>query len=620
MNEKKGFFRTVFSKLWSIINTFRKIILNLIFFSFFIVVVAAISNSDDNIVVPDSAALVLNLSGEIVEQKKAVDPMSSFMSEAMDKEEDSPEVLLSDIVETINTAKKDNKIKVLVLQLKNMKGASTTKLSEIAIAIDFFKTSGKPVIAIGEQYNQQQYYLASYADEIWLDPKGHFMIDGYGRYSLYFKSAIEKLSISQHVFRVGTYKSAVEPFLRDDMSAAAKKANKLWLNDLWQQYKKDVAAQRGFGVKNFDETTQVLVRKLKAAGGNFANYALENQWVDKLKTHHQIRESLIELVGPNKKETTFNQISFKRYLKATKDVFDIPNPNTDKVAIVVAKGTIYNGTKKAGEIGGDSTAKLLKRARENEKVKAVVLRVDSPGGSAFASEIIRREIDLLKEAGKPVVASMGTYAASGGYWISAPANKIYASPSTITGSIGIFGMFMTFENSLSRLGIYTDGVGTTELAGFSPTRPLSKAMGSLFQLNIERGYEDFINLVAENRSMTFAEVDKIAQGRVWSGTKAKEIGLVDELGTFQDAIYAAAKIAGLGSNFDTLLVEKELSAKEQFLKEMFGHAASLLPELTTVTQSPTDKVIQQLLTEFEEVNTMNDPQGIYSLCLPCQAQ
>ena len=609
--------KKILTKTWTVLNTFRKIIINLIFFTLLIVFISAIGSDDKEVIVPKNSALVLNINGNIVEQKQEVEPIDAFLQEAMQSKDENPEVLLNDIIDVINHAKDDEKIEVLVLKLNKMKRAGITKLKDISLAIENFKTSGKKIIAIGDQYNQDQYYLASYADEIWMNPRGWLLLDGYGRYQMYFKSALDKLSISQHVFRVGTYKSAVEPYIRDDMSEAAKEANKVWLNDLWNQYKTDVAKQRNIELSNFDETTDALVTKLKAADGNIATYALDNHWVDQLKSREEINQSLIELVGKNK-HNSYKHIGFNDYLTTIKPAFPIPSATPDKIAIIVAQGTILDGSQKAGTIGGDSTAKLLKKARLNKDVKAVVLRVDSPGGSAYASEIIRQEVELIKQSGKPVVASMGTYAASGGYWISAPANKIFAAPTTITGSIGIFGFMITLENSLGKLGIYTDGVGTTEISGFGVTRPLTPGMADIFQLSIERGYRDFISLVAENRNMSLEQVDSIAQGRVWSGMKAKELGLVDELGNLDDAIKAAADIAGL-SSYDTLLIEKTLSAKELFLKELFGQANSFIGgNDSAVKLSPIGQLMNSLHAEFEQLNQLNDPQGIYSFCLTCQ--
>ena len=619
MNEKSSLVKRFLFKVWHVINTFRKVIVNLVFFGFLIFLFSGLGGDGEEIIVPESAALVLNFNGDVVEQKKEIDPVDAFMSEALNQTDQRPEVLLADILGVIERAKNDDRIQIIVLKLQGLQRSGITKLSDIGKALIDFKASGKQIIAIGDYYSQDQYYLASHSDEVWLDPKGWLLLEGYGRYQMYFKSALEKLSISQHVFRVGTYKSAVEPYLRDDMSDAAKEANRLWLDDLWQQYKEDVATQRKVDIANFDENVDVLVVKLKEADGNIAQYALNNQWVDHLKTRHQMTKDLIDIVGKGKKDGEYNHIGFEDYLTATSPAFPIENPTSDKVAIIVAQGTILDGTQKAGTIGGDSTAKLLKKARDNKSVKAVVLRVDSPGGSAYASEIIRQEVELLKEAGKPVIASMGTYAASGGYWISAPANKIIAAPTTITGSIGIFGFFMTFENTLEKMGIHTDGVGTTDLAGFGVTRPLSDGMGDIFQLSIERGYRDFITLVAENRDMTLEQVDNIAQGRVWSGAKAKELGLVDELGNLQHAITAAAEMAGL-ENYDTLLVEKELSARDIFIKELLGQASVILPEREVITAGPVEALIKNVFNQIKHLDSFNDPQGIYSFCVTCNVQ
>lgn len=629
MNSKPSFIKRIFSALWRFISLTRQIIVNLVFFIFFFAFIAMVGSDADKITVPDKTALVLNLVGDIVEQKHEVDPMQAFLTETLDEQEDRPEVLLANLTDVIAKAKNDDRVEIILLQLQGLNRTGLTKLQDVGQALTDFKTSGKKIIAVADQYSQDQYYLASYADEIWLNPEGFMLLDGYGRYKMYFKSALEKLAISQHIFRVGTYKSAVEPFMRDSMSEQAKEANKLWLADLWQQYKHDVARERGFKTDNFDETFTALLAKFSEADASFAQYALNNNWVDALKTRQQIRSELIDLVGKNKKGDSFSQIGYKDYLDASFTAKAITAKSSDKVAIIVAKGNILNGTQKPGTIGGDSTAKLLRKARYNKEVKAVVLRVDSPGGSAYASEIIRQEVELLKQAGKPVIASMGTYAASGGYWISASADKIYAAPSTITGSIGIFGMMMTFEKSLGKLGVYTDGVGTTDFAGFGPTQPLSDGLAELFQLSINKGYKNFINLVAENRNMTYEQVDAVAQGRVWSGKKAKELGLVDELGNLTDAVVAAATLAEL-EQYETLLIEKEPSSKNIFLEKLMGNANTLVNmaygtnddmSLDLLSASVTDKpmtlVIKQLQQELVKMNQFNDPQGMYSLCIAC---
>jgi protease-4 len=631
MSKIVDFFKYILLSVWRLFTLTRSVVLNLIFFLLFIGIISMLDNDAEQIIVPNNSALVLNLVGDLVEQKRDVNAIDAFLLEALDEKNEQPEILLADVLDVIANAKNDDRVQLLVLQLQGLKSAGLSKLQEVGAALIDFKDSGKKIVALGDGYTQDQYYLASHAHDIWMNPQGFMLLDGYARYNLYFKSALEKLAINQHIFRVGTFKSAVEPFLRDDMSSKAKEANTLWLNDLWQQYKEDVAKQRGFSVNNFDDNIAELVNKISKADSSLANYALTNNWVDQLKTRAQMRSELINMVGRNKKGDSYNHIGFTDYLAEASITITLDQESINKVAVIIAKGTILNGTQKPGTIGGDSTAKLLRKARTNDQVKAVVLRVDSPGGSAFASEIIRQEVELIKAAGKPVVVSMGTYAASGGYWISAPANKIYASPSTITGSIGIFGMMMTFEDSLSKIGIHTDGVGTTDIAGFGPTRPLTKGMSQLFQLSINKGYQDFISLVATSRNMTLAQVDAIAQGRVWSGKKAKELGLVDELGNLPDAIVAAAELAKL-DQYDTLLIEKELSSRNKLIQKLMGQAEYLAVtafgleentmgnELTysnNVTTKPMTQFINQLKTEFSKMNQFNDPQGIYTLCLTC---
>ena len=636
MNNNPGIIKRIFSSIWRVLSITRSVVLNLVFFILLFSFIGVIlSSGEEQAPVPDKTALVLNLVGDVVEQKREVDPMEAFLSEAMEQQEDQPEILLADILDVIGKAKKDDRVEILVLQLQGLSKAGLTKLQDIAVALEDFKSEGKQIIALGDQFSQDQYYLASTANNIWLNPQGFMLLDGYGRYKMYFKSALEKLAINQHIFRVGTFKSAVEPFIRDDMSDAAKEANKLWLADLWMQYKEDVAKRRGFGVDNFDENIDNLVAKFSAADSSFAKYALSNNWVDQLKSRQEMRTELIDLVGTNKKGDSYNHIGYKDYIAASSSVLeenaDLTAKSSDKVAIIVAKGTILDGIQKPGTIGGDSTAKLLRKARNNDDVKAVVLRVDSPGGSAYASEIIRQEVELLKKAGKPVVASMGTYAASGGYWISAPADKIYAASSTITGSIGIFGMMMTFEDSLSKLGIHTDGVGTTDIAGFGPTQALTPGMANLFQLSINRGYQEFIQLVATNRDMTLEEVDAIAQGRVWSGKKAKELGLVDELGNLTDAVVAAATLAKL-EQYDTLLIEKEQSSRNKIIQQLLGQSSSVVNLFTAneehvaidlATNSVNNKPLSQFITmmkgELSLMNQFNDPQGRYTLCVACGA-
>ncbi|MDE3273863.1 signal peptide peptidase SppA [Pseudoalteromonas sp. G4] len=608
---------------WNFLNFSRRLVLNIIFFFILIALFVSILSSEDEIIVEQDSALVLSIAGNIVEEKTYIDPVEAALNDSMGSSDEPPEVLLDDILMTIKYAAKDKKIKLLLLDLQKMQGAHLNKLKAIAAQLDKFKESGKKVYAYGDYYTQAQYYIASKADEILMHPYGAVDISGYATYPLYFKEAIDKLNISQHIFRVGTFKSAVEPLIRSNMSDAAKEANKAWLDALWQEYKTDVAAHRGFEVTNFAEDMATYKEKFANVNGHSGQYALQYKWVDSLASKEELRQKLIAEVGKNESGKSFKQISFSHYLKTLKPPFPMENPITDKVAVIVAKGNIVDGERKAGEIGGDSTAELLRRARLNDKVKAVVLRIDSGGGSMFASEIIRAEVLALKDAGKPVIASMSSVAASGGYWIAANANEIWAAPSTITGSIGVFGTLMTFENTLAKLGIYSDGVATTDMASFSMLRPLEPQLGEVIQMSVESAYDRFLTVVAEARGMKKEDVDKVAQGRVWIGTKAKELGLVDALGTKQDAIERAAELASL-SMYDVITIEQQLTEQEMLMQKIFGEsqaAAFISAYFAKDDYAPVKNSIMQtaqgIKQQVSSLEQFNDPNGVYAKCLVC---
>ena len=613
----------LFKGLWTGINFSRRLVLNILFLLIVILFIVSLASDNDEIKVADTSVLRLNLNGPIVEEKTYVDPVEAAINDATMGNDEPAEILLDDIIEVIDQATEDKRISVILLDLQKMPNAHLNKLKQITQALERFKAADKKVIASGYYYSQAQYYLAAHANEISMHPYGGVEIQGFAMYPLYFKDALEKLGITQHIFRVGTFKSAVEPFIRNDMSDAAKEANRVWLGALWQEYKQDVTAVRPFDESNFDETMDVFLAKMQAVNGDSGKYALEHQWVDSLKTNQQVRQELIELVGTEETGKTFNQVSFKEYLSLIKPPIEFDNPVTEKVAVVVARGTISDGERKAGEIGGDSTAALLRKARLDEKVKAVVLRIDSGGGSMFASEVIRAEVLALKAAGKPVIASMSSVAASGGYWIASAANEIWAAPSTITGSIGVFGNFMTFENTMAKLGVYSDGVATTEMAGLSVTRPLNEKMAQVIQLSVEDAYQRFLEVVAEARNMTPEQVDKIAQGRVWIASQALELGLIDKLGNKQDAIKAAAELAKLDF-YEVKTIKHSLSGQEQLMQDIFGNASvkAFIGSQTTLqnalsNQASINGLLKQLTSEVESLQDYNDPQGIYARCLVC---
>jgi len=623
--ERPGLFRRLFGAIWGGFKLIRNLVLNLIFLVFFVGLISVMFSGDDKVKVPPSAALVLHLKGDLVEEERWVDPIDALINESAGGSEETPEILVRDLVKVIQNASKDDKIKVIVLALADLGSGSLDKLQAVGAELEKFKAAGKKVYATGNFYSQNQYFLASFADSINLQPGGAVILEGYGSYPMFYRSALEKLKITTHVFKVGTYKSAVEPFLRDDMSPEAKEANSLWLNELWSTYKTQVATRRGFEVSNFDETFASLTAKLTAVQGDITQYALQAKLVDTLKTREQFQQDMIALVGADAKEKTFNQVHYEDYRKLVIPPVQIDNPLTDKVALIVARGNIVDGSAKAGTIGGDSTARLLRNARHDEKVKAVVLRIDSGGGSKFASEIIAEEIKLLKEAGKPVIASMGAVAASGGYWIAAAANEIWAAPTTITGSIGIFAMFPTAEKAFSTLGLNVDGVGTTELAGYNSGLPFFRGLTAdaeqLMQLTVERGYDDFLSFVGSSRNLEKVAVDKVGQGRVWTGTKALEFGLVDKLGTLDDAIAAAAAKASL-THFDLKVVEQELTPQQQMLKQFFGTAMAngWFPADHSQSKVSSLGFLRQLDKELGHFSQFNDPNGIYSYCFTCTVQ
>jgi len=608
----------IFSGIWNILNIARKVFFNFIFLIIAgFIIVAIASSGKDEIKVPKGGALVMKLNGDIVIQKQSIDPFDEFAAEAFGGSDTPSEILVRDILKVLSNAKQDSRIEALVIDVSGLRSAGLDKLRTVANALDDFKTSEKPIIAIGDYFTQNQYYLAAHADKIYLNPEGAVLFDGYSRNRMYYKDALEKLKVKTHIFKVGTYKSAIEPYIRNDMSDAAREANTAWLDVYWNQFKNDVAAARGIEVSNFDESADDFMTKFEAANGDFAQYALENGWVDELKTREEWRQEMFDLVGKSESGKSYKGISFNKYL----NVINPPIPKQTKgptVGIVVAKGTILDGNKPNGTIGGDSTARLLRKARLDENIKAVVLHVDSPGGSAFASEIIRQEVEELQKAGKPVVAAMSTYAASGGYWISASADHIVASPSTITGSIGIFGMLMTYEESLAYLGVYTDGVQTTDLAFSSPAKTLPNDIGQIIQRSIEFGYEKFITLVAENRDMTLEQVDAIAQGRVWIGETALELGLVDQLGELGDAVKVAAELAEL-EKFATTYIERTLSPKEQFIKELLQSAAVHLVQTQVIdSNSPLLGLLKTVISDVQQITQLNDPKATYAMCLECK--
>lgn len=576
---RRGPVATFFVGAWNVVNFARKLFLNILFFGFLFfllllfVAIAGLKNSGAAAPLFDRTTLIIAPEGRLVEQYSS-DPATRALAKLVN-DKDAEEIQLRDLVRAIDGAREDKRIERLWLRVDRLQPTGYASLREVAAALQRFRASGKQIVAFGENLGQHQYLLAAQANEVYLDPMGGLLLEGLGRYRQYFRQALqEKLGVDVHVFRVGEFKSAVEPYVLDAASKEAKEADLFWMNDVWQRYLGDIASARKLQPQQLAAGIDTLPEGIAAAGGDLARFALQQKLVDGLKTREEVENLLIERgVADSDSETGFRAISLEGYLTHLDTQRAATLDRRPQVAVVVAEGEIVDGEQPAGRIGGESTSALLREARDDEDVKAVVLRVDSPGGGVFASEQIRREVSALQAAGKPVVVSMGDLAASGGYWISMNADRIYADPSTITGSIGIFGMIPTVPRTLEKIGVHTDGVGTTRFAGaFDITRPLDPAVGQIIQSVINKGYADFTGKVAQARKKPVEAVDEVARGRVWSGAQAKERGLVDELGGMQAALDDAAQRAKLGKadQYRVRYIEQETSPFAQFMGRMAG--------------------------------------------------
>jgi len=555
---------------------------------------------------PSGKALVLNPAGPIVEQViGSNDPLASFRGQL------PTELYVGDLLEVLESASKDERITDIVLRLDNIEGTGQAVLYDVGNALMRVRNSGKNLVAIGDSYSRSAFYLASFANEIIMDPDGWIFIDGFGRSKLYFKSFLDKLKIDFNIFRVGTYKSAVEPYLRNDMSEAAKKANLAYLDILWDSWKNVVSENRGLQSEDIqylvDNADEIISKSDKGISQALLSYGL----LDNLLSRREQREYLKSKFGESEDKKTFSQISGFEYFQLLQSEKEF-NKSKNEIAVIVARGTIVDGTQPPGTIGGDSTSNLIKEAHENKNIKAIVLRVDSGGGGVFASELIRQELVAAKEKGITVIASMSNVAASGGYWISANAHEIWASHNTITGSIGIFGMVPTFDRALNEIGINSDGIKTSsiDLSG-DVTQPLDPAFSRIMQKEIENGYERFLNLVSEARGITTQEVNEIAQGRVWAGSTALELGLVDNLGNLNEAIERAAQIAEL-NDFITYYPAQEIDWRQQLIESFSSGLRLLIPEIIKE-----NFILKESINSLKEIDRFNDPKGLYIRCENC---
>jgi protease-4 len=600
-----------FALVWRILEGVRRVlhlILLLVIFGF---ILAALHTSIP--IVPRSAALVIAPEGELVEQLSS-DPLRRAVGQASGGP--APETLLKDVIDAIGAAKNDSRIKLISLNVGNLSTSGLSKLQEIGAALRDFRGAGKRVVVAADSLDQTQYYLAAQAGEVYLDPMGLVYVDGFSYYRMFLKEAIDKLGVDVNIFRAGTFKSFTDQFSRSDMAASEREESSVWLEALWNAYQQDVTRARSLPANALNEYVSEAPAALAAVNGDAAKLALQRGLVTALKSRRQVADELKSIVGEDQDSHSFNSIGMTQYLAAVRSKRVLKSKSDARVGIVVASGEILDGHQPPGMIGGESTADLLRQARYDNTVKAVVLRVDSPGGSMFASEQILREVQTLRKAGKPVVVSMSTYAASGGYYISAAANQIFASPTTLTGSIGVFSVIPTFQHTLEKLGVKVDGIGTTPLAGdMRLDRTLGSAGRQILQSSVEHAYAEFLRRVGEGRKKSVEDVDKIAQGRVWAGVDAQRIGLVDHLGGLKDATDAAAKLAELGSDYGVDYIESELSLREELLMQLrsealrLGQAAGLI-----APRGEVERALDPLLAQARAIARLNDPRGLYAYC------
>ncbi len=600
--------------IWRGINGLRKVLHFILLLFIFMLFFGALSGEAPQLV-PQRAALVIQPVGALVEQV-AGDPYDRAIAELVG--DAPPQTLVNDVVEALDHAKDDDRIEVVHLELSALGGAGLSKLQRIARAMQRFRETGKRIVASADFYTQQGYFLAAHADDVYMHPEGIVYLQGYGSYRNYFADAIELLRLDWNVFRVGTHKSFVEPYTRMDMSPEDRESRRRLIDQFWAMYENDVVAARGLPEGAIDHYAQNLVDYAASAHGDMGQAAVERGLVDDLLDRTDIRELMQDQVGVDTDdESMYSAVYMRDYLSHMR-LLGGERVKKENVAVIVAAGDILDGSHPPGTIGGDSTAALLRRALTDETVKAVVLRVDSPGGSVFASEIIAQEVEALQSAGKPVVASMSSVAASGGYWISVVADRVIANPSTVTGSIGIFAMIPTFQRTLRAVGVATDGVGTTPWSGeLRPDREMSAHTKQLIQMIIEDGYDDFITGVAERRELEKSYVDSIGQGQVWTGNDAFENGLVDQLGDYDDAIDAAAELAGLAEGtYGRKLIEKQLTPTEQMILDLLSifRLSGLDPAAFVAQPSPLEMIAGKLQGLLQQVARFNDPKGVYSHC------
>jgi protease-4 len=550
-DNRPGTLRRLFGGFWQAVDVTRRFVINAVFLLIVILIGIAWLAGSSHLRLQSDTALVLNIKGDIVEEFTG-SAREAELAESLGGE--ARETQLRDLLAVIDAAAKDAKIARMVLVLDDMGHAGMAKLRELARAVERFKATGKQVVAWSSTMDQRRYFLAVHANEVYVHPMGAVFLTGFGGYRNYYHDALDRLGVTVNVFRVGKFKSAVEPFTGNGPSPEAAEAEAYWLKDAWSSYTNEVERARHLPSGTIAALIADAPARLAAVDGDQARLALNEKLVDGLKTRDEMRALMIERGKPDEEHKTFRQIGFEDYRAEVAE----PGDRSRQIGVIVAEGTISDGNEAQGSIGGRSTSERIRKAREDDAIKALVLRVDSGGGSAFGSELIRRELELTRKAGKPVVVSMSDVAASGGYLISMAADRVLADPATITGSIGVFGLLPTVDRSLDKLGVHTGGSTTTWLAGVPDLRrPVDPRLAQIFQNSTEHFYRQFIGVVAQARQISSEQVNEVAQGRVWTGAQARERGLIDDLGGLDAAIGAAGALAKLGENYRVTYVEAE---------------------------------------------------------------
>ncbi|MGN0921544.1 MAG: signal peptide peptidase SppA [Cellvibrio sp.] len=611
---KKGFFRRFFGAIGATITFIRNTVMNIFFLLLVILIFAAIAGSAPQ-PLPAEFILKIKPQGQLVDQYTYVDPTTLLLA---DENAAPRETLLRDVIETIHLAATDDRVKGIHLDPSSITGDDISKLAEIGQALEIFKSTGKKVIATADNFSQGQYFLSTFANKIYVHELGSLWLTGLARYNTYLHSALEKLGVTIHTFRVGKFKDAIEPFMRDDMSPESREHNQEWVSMIWRNYTQQIEWARGLREGALNPLINNFHQDLAKHGGNIVSLLLEQGLVDGALEQRKLKNAIHNEIGKNANDKRFSIVDDSAYL-AEKRL--LPKVHAQNIALIVAAGNILDGNQPDGSIGDSTLVKKLRDARRDDSVKAVVIRIDSGGGSAFASDNIYQEIKYLRSKGKPVYVSMGRYAASGGYYIAAGADQIWAQPTTITGSIGVFGLWATLEESFKKLGINTDGVTTTDIAATGNLMlPLPEKSQQILQQNVEFIYNRFIGIVANSREQSVENIHNIAQGRVWTGEKALELGLVDRLGTLQDTIDAIAKTVGL-TDYGVKVIERELSPKEQFLMSLANsRIAAFIPKawLPSFTFSPLVEEMRPVIDQLSALKKISDTRGVLMVCLECQ--